>query len=168
MLNIVLVEPEIPPNTGNIARTCAAVGARLHLVEPLGFDISEKAVRRAGLDYWHLADLHVYHDLEALFAQCRPENFWLATAHAHRSYADPAVDLSGDVWLFFGRESRGLPDDFVRRYAERCIRIPIRAEARCLNLSNAVSILTFEALRQTGFPGLALQGDTAEDLDPTD
>ena len=168
MLNIVLVEPEIPPNTGNIARTCAAVGARLHLVEPLGFDISEKAVRRAGLDYWHLVDLHVYHNLEELFAQCHPEHFWLATAHAPRSYADPTVDFSGDVWLFFGRESVGLPEDFVRRYAAHCIRIPIRAEARCLNLSNAVAVLTFEALRRTGFPGLALQGDMAEDLDPTD
>ena len=168
VLNIVLVAPEIPPNTGNIARTCAATGARLHLVEPLGFDISEKAVRRAGLDYWHLVDLHVYHNLEELFDRCRPEKLWLATAHAPRSYADPAVDLSGDVWIFFGRESTGLPENFVRQYATRCIRIPIRAEARCLNLSNAVAILTFEALRQTGFPGLALQGDMAEELDPTD
>lgn len=168
MLNIVLVEPEIPQNTGNIARTCAAVGARLHLVEPLGFDISEKAVRRAGLDYWHLVDLRVYPSLESLLERCRPERFWLATARAPRSYTDPAVDLKGDCWLFFGKESYGLPKRFCQDHADRCIRIPIRAEARCLNLSNAVAVLTFEALRQAGFPGLPERGAMAGDPCPTE
>ena len=161
MLNIVLVEPEIPQNTGNIARTCAATGARLHLVEPLGFDISEKAVRRAGLDYWHLVDLRVYHSLEDLFAQCRPENFWLATAKAPRSYTDPSVVFRDGCWLFFGKETSGLPEAFREAHAQRCVRIPIRAEVRCLNLSNSVAILAYEALRQTGFPGLTAAGAMA-------
>ena len=161
MLNIVLVEPEIPQNTGNIARTCAATGARLHLVEALGFDISEKAVRRAGLDYWHLVDLHVYSGLDDLFSRCRPEDFWLATAKAPRSYTDPSVTFRDDCWLFFGKETKGLPEDFREKHRERCIRIPIRAEARCLNLSNSVAILAYEALRQTGFPGLREAGEMA-------
>lgn len=159
MLNIVLVTPEIPQNTGNIARTCAATGARLHLVEPLGFDISEKAVRRAGLDYWHLVDLHVYPDLDTLFAQNKIENYYLATAHAPRSYTNPGVVFGEDCWLFFGKESSGLPEELLRSHRDRCIRIPIRPEARCLNLSNSVAILTFEALRQAGFPGLSFSGE---------
>ena len=105
MLNIVLVEPLIPQNTGNIARTCAATGARLHLIEPLGFDISEKAVKRAGLDYWHLVDLHVWPDLPALFEACHPDNLWLATAKAAQSYTDPAVSFKGDCWLAGGVSS---------------------------------------------------------------
>ncbi len=161
MLNIVLVEPEIPQNTGNIARTCAATGARLHLVEPLGFDISEKAVRRAGLDYWHLVDLHVYPSLKELFDRQKPKELWLATAKAPRSYTDPDVEFEDGCWLFFGKETKGLPEDFRRAYAQRCIRIPIRAEARCLNLSNSVAILAYEALRQTGFPGLCQAGEMA-------
>ena len=161
MLNIVLVEPEIPQNTGNIARTCAATGARLHLVEPLGFDISEKAVKRAGLDYWHLVDLRVYHSLEDLFARCRPEDLWLATAKAPRGYTDSSVTFRDNCWLFFGKETTGLPEEFRQAYDQRCIRIPIRAEARCLNLSNSVAILAYEALRQTGFPGLTAEGAMA-------
>ena len=153
MLNIVLVEPLIPQNTGNIARTCAATGARLHLIEPLGFDISEKAVKRAGLDYWP--------DLPALFEACHPEDLWLATAKAAQSYTDPAVSFKGDCWLFFGKETDGLPEGFRQAYAHRCIRIPIRSEARCLNLSNSVAILAYEALRQNGFPGLSAQGTMA-------
>ena len=152
MLNIVLVEPLIPQNTGNIARTCAATGARLHLIEPLGFDISEKAVKR---------DLHVWPDLPALFEACHPEDLWLATAKAAQSYTDPAVSFKGDCWLFFGKETDGLPEEFRQAYAHRCIRIPIRSEARCLNLSNSVAILAYEALRQIGFPGLSAQGTMA-------
>ena len=162
MLNIVLVEPEIPQNTGNIARTCAATGARLHLVEPLGFDISEKAVRRAGLDYWHLVDLHVYPSLEELFAQESPEDLWLATAKGPQSYASPKVEFRDGCWLFFGKETKGLPQEFRDRYAQRCIRIPTLAQARCLNLSNSVAILVYEALRQTGFPGLRQAGEMAQ------
>lgn len=163
MLNIVLVEPEIPPNTGNVARTCAATGMRLHLVEPLGFDISDKAVKRAGLDYWHLVDLHVWPSLEALFEAEQPEDIWLATAKAPRSYADPSVAFRDNCWLFFGKETKGLPEEFRLTHADRCVRIPIRAEARCLNLSNSVAVLAFEALRQTGFAGLSPAGEMARD-----
>jgi len=159
MLNIVLVEPEIPQNTGNIARTCAATGARLHLVEPLGFDISDKAVKRAGLDYWHLVDLHVWHCLGDLFQAEHPEDVWLATSKGPKSYADPSVSFRDGCWLFFGKETAGLPEPFRYAHAQRCIRIPIRAEARCLNLSNSVAILAYEALRQIGFPGLLAQGE---------
>ncbi len=161
MLNIVLVEPEIPQNTGNVARTCAATGARLHLVEPLGFDISDKAVKRAGLDYWHLVDLHVWKSLEELFAAEDPRDLWLATSKGVKSYADPTVTFRDGCWLFFGKETAGLPRDFRERWRDRCLRIPIRAEARCLNLSNSVAILAFEALKQTGFQGLKETGEMA-------
>lgn len=161
MLNIVLVEPEIPQNTGNVARTCAATGARLHLVEPLGFDISDKAVKRAGLDYWHLVDLHVWKSLEELFAAEDPQDLWLATSKGVKSYADPTVTFRDGCWLFFGKETAGLPRDFRERWRDRCLRIPIRAEARCLNLSNSVAILAFEALKQTGFQGLKETGEMA-------
>jgi len=163
MLNIVLVEPEIPQNTGNVARTCAATGARLHLVEPLGFDISDKAVKRAGLDYWHLVDLHVWKSLEELFAAEDPRDLWLATSKGVKSYADPTVTFRDGCWLFFGKETAGLPWDFRERYRDRCLRIPIRAEARCLNLSNSVAILAFEVLKQTGFPGLKETGEMAQE-----
>ena len=161
MLNIVLVEPLIPQNTGNIARTCAATGARLHLIEPLGFDISEKAVKRAGLDYWHLVDLHVWPDLPALFEACHPEDLWLATAKAAQSYTDPAVSFKGDCWLFFGKETAGLPPDFRERYRERCLRLPMVDGARSLNLGNSAAVLVYEALRQNGFPGLLDTGEMA-------
>ena len=166
MLNIVLVEPEIPQNTGNIARTCAATGIRLHLVEPLGFDISEKAVKRAGLDYWHLVDLHVWPSLDALFASEMPEDVWLATTKGTKSYVDPSVRFRDGCWLFFGKETKGLSEEFRLRFPDRCIRIPIRAEARCLNLSNAAAILAYEALRQTGFPGLLETGEMAGSVEP--
>ena len=161
MVNIVLVEPEIPMNTGNIARTCAATRSRLHLVEPLGFDISDKAVKRAGLDYWHLVDLHVWHNLEELFAAEKPEDIWLATSKGPRRYTDPTVQFRDGCWLFFGKETAGLSEDFRLQHEQRCIRIPIRAEARCLNLSNSVAILAYEALKQTGFPGLKEAGEMA-------
>ena len=161
MLNIVLVEPEIHPNTGNVARTCAATGARLHLVEPLGFDISDKAVKRAGLDYWPLVDLHVWKSLDALFEAEKPQDIWLATSKGPRSYVDPTVKFRDGCWLFFGKETAGLSEEFRLAYAQRCIRIPIRAEARCLNLSNSVAIVAYEALRQQGFPGLKENGEMA-------
>ena len=162
MLNIVLVEPEIHPNTGNVARTCAATGIRLHLVEPLGFDISDKAIKRAGLDYWHLVDLRVWHSLDELFATEDPQDIWLATSKAPRSYVDPEVSFRDGCWLFFGKETAGLSQEFRSAHADRCIRIPIRAEARCLNLSNSVAILAYEALRQTGFQGLKGTGEMAQ------
>ncbi|HCO62673.1 MAG TPA: tRNA (uridine(34)/cytosine(34)/5-carboxymethylaminomethyluridine(34)-2'-O)-methyltransferase TrmL [Clostridiales bacterium] len=159
MVNIVLVEPEIPQNCGNIARTCAATRCKLHLVEPLGFDISEKAVRRAGLDYWPMVDLTVYRNLEELFERNPDPDLWLATTKAPRDYTQ--AEFRAGCWLFFGRESAGLPEDFRIRYQERCVRIPMRPDARSLNLSNSVAILTYEALRQQGFPGLSGQGEMA-------
>ena len=153
MLNIVLVEPEIPHNTGAVARTCAATGARLHLIRPLGFDISDKAVKRCGLDYWYLVDLNVYDNLDEYFAKNGDEGLWLATTKAPRAYAE--ADMSGaNVTLMFGKETAGLPAWLREQYRDRCIRIPMISEARSLNLSNSVAILAYEALRQQGFPGL--------------
>ena len=156
MLNIVLVEPEIPANTGNIARTCAATGSRLHLIKPLGFDISDKAVKRAGLDYWHLVDVTVYENLEDFFEKTKAEDLWLMTTKAPRSYAE--ASFSEDCWLLFGKETKGLPEDLLSTHYERCLRIPIRAEARSLNLSNSVAVVVFEALRQQSFPHLTNTG----------
>ena len=157
MVNIVLVEPEIPMNTGNIARTCAATRSRLHLIRPLGFDISDKAVKRAGLDYWPMVDLHVYDDLEELFAKNDITDLWLATTKGPRDYGQ-AVFRDG-CWLFFGKETAGLPAWFREAHRERCIRIPMRPDARSLNLANSVAILTYEALRQLGFPELSGEGE---------
>ena len=162
MLNIVLVEPEIPQNCGNVARTCAATGSRLHLVRPLGFDISEKAVRRAGLDYWHLVEVFDYENLEELFLRHpeAAEGAWLTTTKAPRSYQE--AHFTQDCWLFFGKETAGLPMDFRERFRDRCIRLPMISEARSLNLSNTVAVCVYEALRQTGFPGLTDTGEMAE------
>lgn len=159
MLNIVLVEPEIPPNCGNIARTCAATGSRLHLVEPLGFDVSDRAVKRAGLDYWHLVEVEVHPSLAELFAS-HPEaeqDLWLATTKAPRDYSQ--ARFSPDCWLFFGKETAGLPLEFRERRRDRCIRIPMVDEARSLNLANSAAILIYEALRQNRFPGLLGVGE---------
>ena len=157
MVNIVLVEPEIPQNTGNIARTCAATRSRLHLIEPLGFSISEKAVKRAGLDYWSMVDITTYPSLDAFFAAHPDPDLWLATTKAPRDYTQ--ARFLPDCWLFFGKETAGLPEPFRAAHYGRCIRLPMRAEARSLNLSNSVAILTYEALRQTGFPGLRHEGE---------
>ena len=162
MLNIVLVEPEIPQNCGNIARTCAATGSRLHLVRPLGFDISDKAVKRAGLDYWHLVDVQDYENLDELF-RLHPEaaeKAWLTTTKAPRSYQEASFE--SDSWLFFGKETAGLPLSFREKFYDRCIRLPMVSEARSLNLSNTVAVCVYEALRQTGFPGLQGTGEMAE------
>jgi len=156
MLNIVLVEPEIPANTGNIARTCAATGAVLHLIRPLGFDISDKAVKRAGLDYWHLVDVRVYDDLDDFFQKTGAADFWLLSTKAPRSYTE--AGFSPDCYVMFGKETKGLPEDFLAAHYDRCLRIPIRAEARSLNLANSVAVVAFEALRQQEFPGLLDHG----------
>ena len=140
MLNIVLVEPEIPQNTGNIARTCAATHSRLHLVRPLGFDISDRAVRRAGLDYWPMVDLQVYDSLDHFFAVHPEPDLWLATTKAPRDYAQ--AQFREDCWLMFGKETAGLPEDLRLRWSHRCIRIPMRPDARSLNLANSVAVLT--------------------------
>ena len=157
MLNIVLVEPEIPQNTGNIARTCAATRSRLHLIRPLGFDISERAVKRAGLDYWHMVDLHVYENLDHFFRVNPDPDVWLATTKAPRDYTQ--ATFREGCWLMFGKETAGLPKDLRMRYYERCIRIPMRPDARSLNLANSVAVLAYEALRQQGFPGLSGVGE---------
>ena len=159
MVNIVLVEPEIPQNCGNIARTCAATRSRLHLVEPLGFDISEKAVKRAGLDYWPMVDLTVYPGLDELFERNPDMDLWLATTKAPRDYSQ--ARFRDGCWLFFGKETAGLPEWFRRSHYDRCVRIPMRPDARSLNLSNSVAILAYEALKQQGFPGLSGEGEMA-------
>ena len=156
MLNIVLVEPEIPQNCGNIARTCAATGARLHLIRPLGFDISEKAVRRAGLDYWHLVDVRDYENLADFFSKNDVQQMWCLSTKAPRCYTEAA--FSDECYLFFGKETKGLPEDFLEAHRDACIRLPMREEARSLNLGNAVAITVYEALRQLSFPGLQDQG----------
>ena len=156
MLNIVLVEPEIPQNCGNIARTCAATGCRLHLIRPLGFDISEKAVRRAGLDYWHQVEVFDYENLADFFAKNDVNQMWCLSTKAPRGYTEAAFQ-DGD-YLFFGKETKGLPEDFLEQHYDACIRIPMREGIRSLNLSNAVAITVFEALRQLDFPGLLDHG----------
>ena len=161
MLHIVLVEPEIPQNCGNVARTCAATGSQLHLIRPLGFDISEKAVRRAGLDYWNLVEVFDYENLEDFFRR-RPEaerDLWLTTTKAPRSYQE--ARFTADSWLFFGKETAGLPLALRERYRDRCVRLPMVSEARSLNLSNTVAVCVYEALRQNGFPGLLGTGEMA-------
>jgi len=152
MLNIVLHEPEIPQNCGNIARTCAATGSVLHLIKPLGFDISEKAVRRAGLDYWHMVDVRVYEDLSDFFAKNQVRQLWCLSTKAPRSYTQ--ARFSDGCYLLFGKETKGLPEDFLAAHYDETVRIPMIRDARSLNLSNAVAITVYEALRQTGFLGL--------------
>ena len=159
MLNIVLVEPEIPQNCGNIARTCAATRSRLHLVKPLGFDISDRAVKRAGLDYWPMVDLQVYENLDDFFARNPKPDLWLATTKAPRDYT--RATFRDGCWLMFGKETAGLPEELRLAWYERCIRIPMRPDARSLNLANSVAILTYEALRQMDFPGLSGVGEMA-------
>ena len=156
MLNIVLVEPEIPQNCGNIARTCAATGCRLHLIRPLGFDISEKAVKRAGLDYWNLVQVFDYENLEDFFQKNQVGQMWCLSTKAPRSYTE--AEFAEDCYLFFGKETKGLPEDFLEQHKDACIRLPMRQEARSLNLSNSVAITVYEALRQLGFPGLQDHG----------
>lgn len=151
-LNIVLVEPEIPQNTGNIARTCACTGARLHLVEPMGFRLSQKNLARAGCDYWDEVDIVRWPCAATFFEACDGEELHLFTGHASRSFADAAYGEG--AYLVFGRESRGLDREVIDERAERCVRIPMRDGLRSLNLSNAVAVAVYEALRQQGYPGL--------------
>lgn len=152
MLHVVLVAPEIPQNTGNIARTCAATGSVLHLVKPLGFDISDAAVKRAGLDYWHLVEVRVYEDLDDFFSKNDVKQMRLFSTKAPRAYTE--ADYEDGCYLIFGRETKGLPEDFLNAHYESCVRIPMRDEARSLNLSNSVAVGVFEALRQQQFPHL--------------
>ena len=152
MLNIVLVEPEIPQNCGNIARTCAATGCTLHLIRPLGFDISEKAVRRAGLDYWNQVTVRDYENLADFFAKNDVKQMWCLSTKAPRCYTE--AEYSENCYLFFGKETKGLPEDFLDEHYDSCVRIPMLPDTRSLNLSNAVAITVYEALRQLSFPDL--------------
>lgn len=154
-MHIVLVEPEIPGNTGNIARLCAAEHLTLHLVEPLGFQIDDKHLKRAGLDYWDLLDVHVHPNYDSVVQMLAGHHFYLNTTKAIRSYTDISYD--GDDVLVFGKETKGLPEELLRSHKEDCIRIPMIEEARSLNLSNAVAIVAMEAMRQVGFPHLLKQ-----------
>lgn len=157
-LNIVLVEPEIPQNTGNIARTCAALGAALHLVHPLGFSTSDRYMRRAGLDYWELLDVHHHDDLASFLETHGNEELFLASKKAPVSYDVPRYPER--CFLLFGKETAGLPVDLLERYRRRTIRIPMVQEARSLNLSNSVAVIAYEVFRQHGFPGLTAIGDS--------
>lgn len=156
MFNIVLVEPEIPQNTGNIARTCAATGSKLHIVRPMGFEIDDRKLKRAGLDYWHLLGVQYYDNLDDFFEKNAEGRFFYSTTKAQNTYAD--VHFQDGDYILFGKETKGLPEELLYKNPERCIRIPMISEARSLNLSNAVAIVTYEALRQTGFHSLKADG----------
>lgn len=152
MLNIVLVEPEIPQNTGNVARTCACIGARLHVVEPLGFHLTQRNLARAGCDYWDEVDIVRWPCAEAFLEAHGMDELHLFTGQTSRAFTD--ARYGEETFLLFGRESRGLDQGVIQRYADCCVRIPMRAGLRSLNLSNAVAIGAYEALRQQGCPGL--------------
>lgn len=153
--NIVLVEPEIPQNTGNIARTCAATGSRLHLVRPLGFEIDDKKLKRAGLDYWHLLDITFYDNLDDFFSK-NSGNFYFASTKALHRHSD--VSYKDGDYIFFGKETKGLDEKLLKDNKEKCIRIPMIEDARSLNLSNSVAIVIYEALRQNNYFELETKG----------
>ena len=154
--NIVLVEPEIPQNTGNIARTCAATGSSLHLVRPLGFEIDDKKLKRAGLDYWHLLDVHYYDSIDQLLEKFDGGNFYCMSTKGARIYSDASFK-DGD-YLVFGKETHGLNELLLEKYYDQTLRIPMIGEARSLNLSNTVALTVYEAIRQNGFKNLLTEG----------
>lgn len=149
MFNIVLVEPEIPQNTGNIVRTCAATGCKLHLVRPLGFEVSDKYLKRAGLDYWHFVDISFYDNIEELFAKFPDGRFWFFSTKAAKTHSD--VQYRAGDFLVFGKETKGLPEELLARRYDEAVRIPMIGEIRSLNLSNSVAIAVYEGWRQFGF-----------------
>ena len=155
-INVVMVEPEIPQNTGNIARTCAAIGAKLHLVHPLGFSISEKAVKRAGLDYWDKVEIEEHNSFDEFLKKYKPEenNMFFATTKGKHVYSEPNYSNMEEVFLLFGKETKGLPEDILQKYIDKTIRIPMRNNLRSLNLSNSVAIVVYEVLRQKEFENL--------------
>ena len=152
-LNIVMVEPEIPQNTGNIARTCAAIGAKLHLVKPLGFEITDKYLKRAGLDYWDKLEIEEHENLKAFLEKYPPEenNMYFSTTKGKQCYSDVNYKNLDEVFILFGKETKGLPEDLLQKYIKNTIRIPMREHLRSLNLSNSVAIVAYEILRQVGF-----------------
>ena len=155
-INIVMVEPEIPQNTGNIARTCAATGGKLHLVEPLGFEITDKYLKRAGLDYWDKLDIERHSSLNAFLEKYKPEenNMYFVTTKGQTCYSDVKYIEMDEVFLLFGKETKGLPEDLLQKYIDKTIRIPMRSTLRSLNLSNSVAIVIYEVLRQKQFENL--------------
>lgn len=155
-MNIVLYEPEMPANTGNIGRTCVATGTRLHLIEPLGFKLNEKALKRAGLDYWDKLDVTVYSDFQDFLDRNPGAKIYMATTKAPNVYTEASYEP--DCYIMFGPESRGIPEDILVNHQETCVRIPMWGDIRSLNLSNSVSIILYEALRQNGFEKMTMQG----------
>lgn len=155
-MNIVLLEPEMPANTGNIGRTCTATNTRLHLIEPLGFKLNEKAIKRAGLDYWDKLDVTIYNDYQDFLNRNPGAKIYMATTKGEYVYSD--VSYEPDCYIMFGKESAGIPEEILVENRERCIRIPMWGDIRSLNLSNSVSIVLYEALRQHGFEKMTLEG----------
>ena len=155
-IHVVMVEPEIPQNTGNVARTCAATGAKLHLVHPLGFDISEKAVKRAGLDYWDKVEIEEHESFKEFLEIYKPEenNLFFVTTKGKHVYSEPNYKDMDEVFLLFGKETKGLPEDILQEYIDKTIRIPMRETLRSLNLSNSVNIVLYDVFRQKNFEGL--------------
>jgi len=156
-MNIVLHEPEIPANTGNIGRTCVATGSTLHLIEPLGFRLNEKEIKRAGMDYWEHLDVRRYDDYKDFCEKNPNAKIWFATTKAKHTYTD--VEFGPDDYIMFGKESAGIPEEILVDYEENCIRIPMLPQIRSLNLSNSVSIVLYEALRQQNFAQMQLEGE---------
>mgnify|MGYP000223399857 FL=1 len=163
-INVVMVEPEIPQNTGNIARTCAAIGAKLHLVKPLGFEITDKYLKRAGLDYWDKLDIEEHESIASFLAKYKPEenNMFFATTKARNCYSDVDYSSFDEVFILFGKETKGLPEDLLEENLSNTIRIPMREHLRSLNLSNSVAIIVYEVLRQQGFQNLESETDYFE------
>ncbi len=151
-INIVLLEPEIPQNTGNISRTCAATGASLHLIEPLGFEITDAKLKRAGLDYWQYLDLHYYKNIEDFYEKNPGGNYFYFSTKAPRAYTE--IEYPDNCYLFFGKETKGLPEELLEKNLEHCVRIPMLESLRSLNLSNSAAIAVYEVLRQKNFEGL--------------
>ena len=156
-MNIVLLEPEMPANTGNIGRTCVATNSRLHLIEPLGFKLNEKMLKRAGLDYWDKLDVTVYSDYQDFLDKNPGAKIYMATTKAHKVYTEP--EYEPDCYIMFGKESAGIPEEILLDNQENCVRIPMWGDIRSLNLSNSVSIVLYEALRQIGFEKMQMEGE---------
>ncbi|MEA4815840.1 MAG: tRNA (cytidine(34)-2'-O)-methyltransferase [Lachnospiraceae bacterium] len=156
-MHIVLHEPEIPQNVGNIARTCAVTDSVLHLIEPLGFRVEDKHLKRAGLDYWHLLDIRYYSDFDDFLIKNPNARIFMATTKAKHIYTEPSYEF--DDYIMFGKESAGIPEEILVKYKETCVRIPMLDEARSLNLSNSVAIIIYEALRQQDFTALKKEGE---------
>ncbi len=157
-LNIVLVEPEIPQNAGNIVRTCAVTGAKLHMVRPLGFEVSDKYLKRAGLDYWHFVDISYYDSIEEVMGEFyNGNNFYFFSTKAKKIHSD--VSYKDGDFLVFGKETKGLPESLLQKHYNECVRLPMMNECRSLNLSNSVCVGVYEALRQLGYPNLLTEGE---------